>query len=228
MSAARLCQGQSVDWSGRPDGESAPMTTGGRFLGLCRQTDDDDRLMPRANPACGSTNEGLKECLNLITGNQTAIIPSSPRDQYNRISKETTMAISTTDKAGIVASYQRAQGDTGSPEVQVALPDRPHQRPYRSLQGPHQGSSLPSRPAQDGQPASQDAGLPEAQECRQLSFADRASWSAQVIRPDKRRYGLSESRDALCALIQRGLAEQAGTAVMAVPAFVFCRKELSC
>ncbi len=31
------------------------------------------------------------------------------------------MAISTTDKAGIVASYQRTQGDTGSPEVQVAL-----------------------------------------------------------------------------------------------------------
>jgi len=31
------------------------------------------------------------------------------------------MAISTTDKAGIVASYQRATGDTGSPEVQVAL-----------------------------------------------------------------------------------------------------------
>jgi small subunit ribosomal protein S15 len=31
------------------------------------------------------------------------------------------MAISTADKASIVASYQRAQGDTGSPEVQVAL-----------------------------------------------------------------------------------------------------------
>ncbi|MBI5107787.1 MAG: 30S ribosomal protein S15 [Rhodocyclales bacterium] len=31
------------------------------------------------------------------------------------------MAISTNDKAGIVTSYQRAQGDTGSPEVQVAL-----------------------------------------------------------------------------------------------------------
>jgi len=31
------------------------------------------------------------------------------------------MAISTTDKAGIVASYQRAKGDTGSPEVQIAL-----------------------------------------------------------------------------------------------------------
>jgi small subunit ribosomal protein S15 len=31
------------------------------------------------------------------------------------------MAISTTDKARIVSDYQRAQGDTGSPEVQVAL-----------------------------------------------------------------------------------------------------------
>lgn len=31
------------------------------------------------------------------------------------------MAISTTDKSKIVTDYQRAQGDTGSPEVQVAL-----------------------------------------------------------------------------------------------------------
>jgi len=31
------------------------------------------------------------------------------------------MAISTADKAKIVADYQRAQGDTGSPEVQIAL-----------------------------------------------------------------------------------------------------------
>jgi small subunit ribosomal protein S15 len=31
------------------------------------------------------------------------------------------MAISTSDKAKIVADNQRAQGDTGSPEVQVAL-----------------------------------------------------------------------------------------------------------
>jgi len=31
------------------------------------------------------------------------------------------MAISTTDKAKIVTDYQRAQGDTGSPEVQIAL-----------------------------------------------------------------------------------------------------------
>lgn len=31
------------------------------------------------------------------------------------------MTIKTADKAKIVADYQRAQGDTGSPEVQVAL-----------------------------------------------------------------------------------------------------------
>ena len=31
------------------------------------------------------------------------------------------MAISTVDKSKIVTDFQRAQGDTGSPEVQVAL-----------------------------------------------------------------------------------------------------------
>jgi small subunit ribosomal protein S15 len=31
------------------------------------------------------------------------------------------MAINTSDKAKIVSDFQRAQGDTGSPEVQVAL-----------------------------------------------------------------------------------------------------------
>lgn len=31
------------------------------------------------------------------------------------------MAITTADKAKIVSDYQRAQGDTGSPEVQIAL-----------------------------------------------------------------------------------------------------------
>ena len=31
------------------------------------------------------------------------------------------MSLTTTDKAGIVEKHQREQGDTGSPEVQVAL-----------------------------------------------------------------------------------------------------------
>lgn len=31
------------------------------------------------------------------------------------------MSVTTADKARVVSQYQRAQGDTGSPEVQVAL-----------------------------------------------------------------------------------------------------------
>jgi small subunit ribosomal protein S15 len=31
------------------------------------------------------------------------------------------MALTTESKAGVVAEYQRAKGDTGSPEVQIAL-----------------------------------------------------------------------------------------------------------
>ena len=31
------------------------------------------------------------------------------------------MAMTTESKAGVVAEYQRAKGDTGSPEVQIAL-----------------------------------------------------------------------------------------------------------
>ena len=39
----------------------------------------------------------------------------------NQAFERKTMAINTADKAKIVTDYQRAQGDTGSPEVQVAL-----------------------------------------------------------------------------------------------------------
>jgi small subunit ribosomal protein S15 len=34
---------------------------------------------------------------------------------------EIAMAVTTNDKAQLVKDYQRAQGDTGSPEVQIAL-----------------------------------------------------------------------------------------------------------
>jgi small subunit ribosomal protein S15 len=44
-----------------------------------------------------------------------------PTSGFIRIHKETTMSLSPPAKAKIVTDYQRAQGDTGSPEVQVAL-----------------------------------------------------------------------------------------------------------
>jgi len=48
-------------------------------------------------------------------------MPAFLRDQKNHARTFIKMAISTADKAKIVTDYQRAQGDTGSPEVQVAL-----------------------------------------------------------------------------------------------------------
>lgn len=46
-------------------------------------------------------------------------IPAMP--QVNVFSQGNPMAVANIDKAKIVADYQRAQNDTGSPEVQVAL-----------------------------------------------------------------------------------------------------------
>jgi small subunit ribosomal protein S15 len=40
---------------------------------------------------------------------------------FNQCLSEIKMAIQTADKAKIVADFQRAQGDTGSSEVQIAL-----------------------------------------------------------------------------------------------------------
>ena len=46
----------------------------------------------------------------------TARIPAAPQ-----VKERETMAVADIDKAKIVADYQRAKNDTGSPEVQVAL-----------------------------------------------------------------------------------------------------------
>jgi small subunit ribosomal protein S15 len=43
------------------------------------------------------------------------------RVKYADFQLETQMAVTTTQKAQLVKDYQRAQGDTGSPEVQIAL-----------------------------------------------------------------------------------------------------------
>jgi small subunit ribosomal protein S15 len=48
--------------------------------------------------------------------NRTARIPAAPQVKEREI-----MSVADIDKAKIVADFQRAKGDTGSPEVQVAL-----------------------------------------------------------------------------------------------------------
>jgi small subunit ribosomal protein S15 len=55
--------------------------------------------------------------INLINLTLSSIKPGQRR--FNE--REFDMAFNTEQKSQVVASYQRAQGDTGSPEVQVAL-----------------------------------------------------------------------------------------------------------
>ena len=50
------------------------------------------------------------------------------------------MALTRDRKTGIIGSYKTHDGDTGSPEVQVAS-QRAHQLPHRALQSPRKGSS---------------------------------------------------------------------------------------
>ncbi len=95
------------------------------------------------------------------------------RSAETSASERETMSVADINKAEIVAKYQRAQADTGSPEVQIALADRSHQRADRSLQGARQGSSLAPRSAENGQPAPQVARLPEGQEPRNVQGVDR-------------------------------------------------------
>ncbi len=56
--AARLCQGQAVDWAGTAGRRIRAYDDQGRFLGLCRQT-SDDRLTPVRLLAGAQTNVSM-------------------------------------------------------------------------------------------------------------------------------------------------------------------------
>jgi small subunit ribosomal protein S15 len=67
----------------------------------------------------------LHQSVSLLAVNLSTILrgfyPARCASRRNRKSTRETMSVADIDKAKIVADYQRAQGDTGSPEVQVAL-----------------------------------------------------------------------------------------------------------
>ncbi len=67
---------------------------------------------------------------------------------------------------------QRGSGDTGSPEVQVALLTARIEQPTGHFKT-HKGSPQPSRSAADGQPPPQPARLPEEEGRRALQGPDR-------------------------------------------------------
>ena len=106
------------------------------------------------------------------------------------------MAVTTADKARIVGQYQRAKGDTGSPEVQIALLTerinvltdhfKANVKDFHSRRGL----------LHDGEPAPQPARLPEAQQHRDLPLADRAPRPAQVRTRTRHRSPATPPRSA--------------------------------
>ena len=48
------------------------------------------------------------------------------------------------DKSAIIAEYATHEGDTGSPEVQVAAPHRAHQSPDRASASPTRTTTTPA------------------------------------------------------------------------------------
>ena len=96
------------------------------------------------------------------------------------------MAVTVADKAKVIADNQRAKGDTGSPEVQVALLTaringltdhfKANVKDHHSRRGLLR---MVSR-------AAQAARLPEVAQHRQLSLADREARPAQIALAHRR------------------------------------------
>ena len=63
------------------------------------------------------------------------------------------MTMTAERKAALMKDYATKTGDTGSPEVQVALLTERINSPHRPFQDPQEGQSLAPRSAEDGEPA---------------------------------------------------------------------------
>ena len=64
--------------------------------------------------------------------------------------KDIPMSITAERKSALINQYGVKVGDTGSPEVQVAILDRTHRQPDQPLQNSCQRQPFPPRPPQDG------------------------------------------------------------------------------
>ena len=93
------------------------------------------------------------------------------------------MAITKDVKETIIAKHAKHDGDTGSPEVQIALLTARIDDPHRAPQDPQEGPSQPARPAQDGRPASPPAQLPAGARPRALPRARQGARAPQVATP---------------------------------------------
>ena len=64
-----------------------------------------------------------------------------------------------TEKTEIIKKYARHEGDTGSPEVQIAVLTKRINDLTEHLQAQQEGPSLPPGPAEDGWPETEPAQL---------------------------------------------------------------------
>ena len=76
--------------------------------------------------------------------------------------------ISKEKKQAIMAEYARTEGDTGSPEVQVAVLTGAD----RASENTPQRSSFQKRSAENGRSEKRSAGLPEENRYRKISCTD--------------------------------------------------------
>ena len=90
------------------------------------------------------------------------------------------MTLSKEQKQEIIGKFKLHEGDSGSPEVQIALLTEKIQLPHRALQGPQAGPRVAARAAAHGRPAPPAAGLPQGHQGRSLSQGREGSRTAPL------------------------------------------------
>ena len=74
----------------------------------------------RNDASCSAPTATLRNAATLKEKRNSAYNPGLP-DRKNEQDERSDMAVTVSDKAKLISEYQRGNGDTGSPEVQIAL-----------------------------------------------------------------------------------------------------------
>ena len=89
--------------------------------------------------------------------------------------------ISKEKKTAIMKEYARTEGDTGSPEVQVAILTARIQELTEHLKEHHKGSPFQKGTSEDGWTEKRSAGLPEKERYREIPCVNREIRSEKII-----------------------------------------------
>ena len=90
------------------------------------------------------------------------------------------MSITAEEKARVMKEYGTKDGDTGSPEVQVAILSLANRDADRAFQNPQERQSWAPRSSEDGRATPQVAGLRQGQGRSALFRPDQTSGSAPL------------------------------------------------